>query len=331
MRNCKCLLGTTLPLVIALLLLSAVSLSAVVIPRRAGAPMGGENSELSADLPLSEPTETEDPNASAVASPRRSGVQNFLLCGKDRASGLYDVIVLAQIDTQNRSASLLQIPRDTFAAYTEGTYRKLNGAGSALGGMKGLAAFLSANLGIPVDHYALVDLDCVSDIVDAIGGVTVYFDRDFNAYGNTPIYAGENYLTGAMALDVARDRDSFSDGDNARGRNQMRIIKAVVQKLASGAIIANYADILASLEGMFVTDITMDDISKLVKMQLSDLASWNIQSYAVTGDGGMENTYTAGEAWVMYPNMDMVAFGKGLIDRVIAGEVLTEQDVVYPG
>ena len=89
--------------------------------------------------------------------------------------------------------------------------------------------------------------------------------------------------------------------------------------------------LLDDIADMFVTDIEMSDVSKLVKMQLSDLASWNIQSYAVTGDGGTEHTYTAGSAWVMYPDQAMVDFGKSLIDRVIAGEILTEQDVVYNG
>ena len=146
-----------------------------------------------------------------------------------------------------------------------------------------------------------------------------------------PIYEGDNYLTGAQALLVARDRYSFSDGDNARGRNQMKIIKAVIQKLASGAIISNYADILASLQGMFVTDIGMNDISELVKMQLNDLASWNVQTYAVTGVNGEDRTYTGGHASVMYVDQGMVDYASELIDRVIAGDILTDQDAIYPG
>ena len=99
--------------------------------------------------------------------------------------------------------------------------------------------------------------------------------------------------------------------------------------MVSGAIITNYADILNSLEGMFVTDFTMDDISKLVKMQLSDLATWNIQSYAVIGPSGEDKTYTAGYASVVFPDEGSVEFGTELIDRVIAGDILTEQDVIY--
>ena len=158
----------------------------------------------------------------------------------------------------------------------------------------------------------------------------MHFDSGFTTAQNVEIVAGNNYLDGAAALSVARERYSFGDGDNTRGKNQMKIIKAVVQKLASGAIIANYADIMNSLEGMFVTDFAMEDVSKLVKMQLSDMASWNIMSYAVAGDGGEDYTYTGGYAYVMYPYHSWVDHAADLMDRVIDGEILTEEIVKFP-
>ena len=82
---------------------------------------------------------------------------------------------------------------------------------------------------------------------------------------------------------------------------------------------------------MFATDVTMGDVSKLVKMQLKDLATWNVQTYAVTGTGGEGKTYTNGNASVIFPDQGSVDFGQDLIDRVIAGDILTEEDVVYPG
>ena len=82
---------------------------------------------------------------------------------------------------------------------------------------------------------------------------------------------------------------------------------------------------------MFVTDISMNDISELVKMQLNDLASWNVQTYAVTGVNGTDYTYTAGSASVMYVDQGMVDYASELIERVIAGDILTDQDAIYPG
>ena len=243
-----------------------------------------------------------------------------------------DVNIIAAVNPVTKQILLVNTPRDYFIPHPNspnGERDKLTHLGND--GINCSVRGLEALYNERIDFYAQINFTGFETLIDAIGGITVYFDTSFTACAETPVYAGENYLNGHDALNVARERYTLAGGDNARGQNQMKIIKAVVQKLASGAIISNYADILNSLEGMFVTDVSMDDISKLVKMQLEDFASWNIQSYAVTGDGGEDYTYTAGLAYVMYPYQGMVDYGKELIDRVIAGEILTEQDVVYPG
>ena len=243
-----------------------------------------------------------------------------------------DVNILAVVNPETKQVLLVNTPRDYFIPHPyapEGQRDKLthlgnDGIGCSIAGLENL-------YNERVDFYAQINFTGFETLIDAIGGITVYFERGFYAAGVVPISAGDNYLTGAQALLVARDRYSFSDGDNARGRNQMKIIKAVIQKLASGAIISNYADILASLQGMFVTDISMNDISELVKMQLNDLASWNVQTYAVTGVNGTDYTYTGGNASVMYVDQGMVDYASELIERVIAGDILTDQDAIYPG
>lgn len=243
-----------------------------------------------------------------------------------------DTNILAVINPVTKQILLVNTPRDYYIPHPlapNGELDKLTHLGND--GIECSITGLENLYNERVDFYAQINFTGFETLIDAIGGITVYFDRYFVARGETPIYEGENYLTGAMALQVARDRDSFADGDNARGRHQMKIIKAVVEKMMSGAILTRYEEILDSLEGMFVTDISKEDVSKLVKMQLSDLASWNIQSYAVTGEGGTDYTYTAGYAYVMYPDQGMINFAKSLIDRVVAGDVLTDADVVYPG
>ena len=65
-----------------------------------------------------------------------------------------------------------------------------------------------------------------------------------------------------------------------------------------------------------------EDISSLVKMQLSDMSGWNITSYSVTGYGGTEECYSMpGQAlWVMWPDYDTVNVAKDLIAQVMAGQ-----------
>ena len=83
---------------------------------------------------------------------------------------------------------------------------------------------------------------------------------------------------------------------------------------------------------MFTTSLTTEDISKLVKMQLNDMAKWNVMSIAVTGVGGSERTYSApGDfAYVMYMDEDQVAYAGELMNRVLAGELLTSEDLTFP-
>ena len=67
-------------------------------------------------------------------------------------------------------------------------------------------------------------------LIDAMGGVTVYSDYAFTAITRTDIKEGENHLTGQQALDFARERVTLPGGDNDRGKNQMKVITAVIEK-----------------------------------------------------------------------------------------------------
>ena len=179
-----------------------------------------------------------------------------------------------------------------------------------------------------VDYYAQINFTGFETLIDAIGGITVYSDKAFTTNDRYQIVKGENYLNGAQALSFARERKHLSGGDNDRGKNQMKVIQAVINKMTSGTtILTNYSDIMASLEGMFATSMAMNEISSLMKMQLNDMAAWNIQSYAVTGYNGSDYTYSAPgtKLYVMYPNDNDVARAKSLIDMVWDGTILTEE------
>ena len=183
---------------------------------------------------------------------------------------------------------------------------------------------------VEVDYYAQINFTGLETLIDAIGGVTVYSDVAFKTADDYYISQGENELNGAQALSFARERKRLAGGDNARGQNQMKVIKAVIAKATSGTtIISNYTDIMASLEGMFATSMPMSEISSLVKMQLGDMAQWDVKSFAVTGFDGSEYTYSApgARAYVMYPNEEMVAKAANIIDRIFADEIITDADL----
>ena len=110
----------------------------------------------------------------------------------------------------------------------------------------------------------------------------------------------------------------------------MKVVKAIIEKMRnSNTLLTNYTDILASLEGMFVTNMTTTEMSELVKMQLSDMAEWNVNSFSVNGTGASRTTYTmpSKRSYVTVPDMATVTKAQELIDKLYAGETLTEADM----
>lgn len=232
-----------------------------------------------------------------------------------------DVNILAVVHPATKQVLLVNTPRDYYIknpAY--GVMDKLTHCG--LDGMENSMEALSNLYGYPIDYNAQINFTGFETLIDAIGGVEIYSEDGDGVH----LAPGTNYMDGEEALAFARDRYSYSDGDNARGRHQMQVITAVVNKLASSKIITSYSDILESMQGMFSTSMPSDTVRKLIKMQMNDMASWNVQSYAVTGYGGMDSTI-AGVASVMYPNDATVEKASKLIGKVMDGKTLTEADV----
>ena len=259
----------------------------------------------------------------------------FYISGSDTRSkklvvSRSDVNILAVVHPKTKQILLVNTPRDYYVPNPAGNGKldKLTHCG--IYGVSCSAKALADLYGINVDRYAKINFSGFEALIDAIGGITIYSDYSFNTEEGY-IQKGENHLDGKHALAFARERYNVSGGDNTRGQNQMKVIKAVVEKLSgSSALITGYADILKSLEGMLDTDLTSEQISALVKMQLTDNAPWDIQSFAVTGKGAYGETYSAPgeELYVMHPNELTVEQAKHLIKKVMDGELLTDKDLV---
>ena len=135
---------------------------------------------------------------------------------------------------------------------------------------------------------------------------------------------GINHVNGSQALAFARERKAFADGDNRRGQHQMTVIKAIVNKACSSAVLTKYQELLKAASDAFITNMPYADISSLVQMQLGDMADWNITTYAVSGEGSTEYCYALGDkAWVMIKDSSKVNTAKNMIQQVINGEVPT--------
>lgn len=252
------------------------------------------------------------------------------------AKSLSDVNILAVVNPKTHQILLLNTPRDYYlpvvsAPYT-GLMDKLTHMGSL--GIDESMAVLGNLYGIDIQYYARINFLGLVDIVDALGGIDVHSDFTFAApsigadYGtewlDDKMYyfnEGMNHMNGYEALAFARQRDAFGDGDNQRGKNQMAVIKGIVNKAASSQILSSYADLLKAIEGCFITNMHYEDMSSLVKMQLKDMSGWNIVSYAVSGEGDILPCATYDmDLWVMHPDEEMVNTAKALIQQVFNGE-----------
>ena len=166
-----------------------------------------------------------------------------LILGKDDAAELTDVMMLASFDLETPSLSVMQIPRDTYLAYTTANYKKINGAVRSLGGEDALCDFLGKALGVSIDGYVSFDLDFVEDAVDALGGVQVDvpFDMDYDdPYQDLSIHLkqGIQTLSGREATHFIRYRSGYLRGDLGRIDAQKLFVasflKAFLEKSDTG-------------------------------------------------------------------------------------------------
>ena len=243
-----------------------------------------------------------------------------------------DVNILAVVNPKTKQILMINTPRDYYVVhpYGNGMRDKLTHCG--IYGADCSVKALSNLYDIPIDYWAQINFEGFKKLIDEIGGITIYSDSAFSGVGGQ-ITAGENYLNGEQALFFARDRYHQSGGDNSRGKNQMKVIKAVIEKVTSGTtFIKNYSQIFASLDGVFATSVTMEQIGELAQMQLKDMAQWDIKSYAVTGYGDSQKTYSipGAYAYVMHPKQESVDHATHLVQMVMEGKTLTDADMELP-
>ena len=183
--------------------------------------------------------------------------------------------------------------------------------------------------GVDVEHYIRINFTGFINIIDALGGVDVYSDQAFTSVGSPGYYdpttfaEGWNHLDGKAALAFARERHAFKTGDVQRGINQMKVIDAMLNKIKSPALLVGFSKIMDAAADCFVTSLSQNQISALVRMQLSDFAEWNIESYTVTGSSGSSTKcYSAKgqKLYVMKPDESSVAKAKEMIAAVLGGE-----------
>lgn len=243
-----------------------------------------------------------------------SGIDTF---GRISARSRSDVNILAVVNTKTKNILLLSTPRDYYVDYsvTSGAKDKLTHAG--IYGIDASMDALEKLYGIDINYYLRVNFSGFVDVINALGGVDVNSDYDFSS-GSTTFHVGTNHLTGEEALSFARERYSFEDGDFQRAKNQMEVIRAVIAKSASASLLTNYSSVMDAVAGSIDTNMPQEHIASLVKMQLSNMAQWNVTSYTSTGTSTSAETYSmpGRDLYVIVPDEASIKHAKELIQTI---------------
>ena len=239
------------------------------------------------------------------------------------ARSLSDVNIIMAVNPKTKNILMIHVPRDYYVQLhgTTGYKDKLTHSGT-LGGIEMSMATIEDLFEIEIPYYARVNFNAVVNLVDAIGGININSDVNYSftcwTDRSCKFNPGLNYVGGKCALAFARERHAYETGDRHRGENQEQVIELIVDKVTSSStIINNYSNILTALDGTFETNLTMDDITNLVKMQIDNMSPWHIESYNVDGTGASLPTYS-------YPNQNLYVMNPDMNSVAVAIERLNE-------
>jgi LCP family protein required for cell wall assembly len=163
-----------------------------------------------------------------------------------------DSLAVVFLDGRDNSCRMLSIPRDTRTELPGYGQSKINHA-LAVGGVPYEQLVVEHLLGIEIDHYGLIDFSGVTQLVDAVGGITVTNDEAFEIDGiQYPV--GTQQLQGHEALMYARYRGG-ADGDFGRQERQQEVVRALMSEGASLDVVTAVPQLLSAVEGHVRTDM----------------------------------------------------------------------------
>ncbi len=243
-----------------------------------------------------------------------------------------DVNVIATVNPLSKKILLTTTPRDYYVPlYTKGGESLSGGMEDKLthAGIYGVDCSINTLeklYDIDIDYYVRLNFSSVKQIVNLLGGVSVYSDYDFisdwgpdGAGTHYSFKKGYNKVNGKKALAFCRERHHFENGDYQRGRDHQHMIEAILNKAMSPAILPNFSELLRESKSMFQTNMSTKKIKSICSMQLNDMAQWKIVYANAEGSGAKKPTYSIRSTalYVCVPNYDSVAKITKRINKVM--------------
>ena len=235
-------------------------------------------------------------NVSSDASSSDKNVFNIYISGIDTYGSIStvsrsDVNIILTVNMNTHKILMTTTPRDSYVKIPDGgadQYDKLTHAG--IYGIETSEKTLENLYDIDIDYYARLNFTSFMNLIDAIGGVTIYNDQAFTIHLDT----GNDYSfevgnidlsSGEEALAFVRERYDLNNGDYDRGNNQIKVVQAIVNKLTSLNSVSNYSSITSTLTDSIQTNMSLDTMMDLANTQLDSGKKFTITSQEVTGTG----------------------------------------------
>jgi len=268
---------------------------------------------------------------------------NFLLIGSDKRPGTSfrtDTMVVAILRPNEGQVSLISIPRDLWVSIPGWENQRINTAyqhgisvGYPGGGPGLLEDTIQYNLGIRIDHTAMVDFDGFRKIVDTLGGVDIpvscpytdwrlidpsYDPQNEDNWFLYTVEPGVVHMDGDLALWYARSRQKSSDFD--RGRRQQEVLRSIFTQALQAGTLKRIPELYSEMKDSVETDLGLADLLQLAlyapKMTNADIRSYYLRPPYVS------SWITSGGAYVLSPNQELLT---QLLTEALSPSTRTEQ------
>ena len=232
--------------------------------------------------------ENRDNNQETKHISKKPGVYNIYISGIDVAGNIAtvsrsDVNIIMTVNTKTKKILLTTTPRDTYLKIPgkgQNQYDKLTHAG--MYGIQTSIATLQDLYDMDIDYYVRLNFTSFINIINLVGNIQVYNDQAFKAsHGGYHMPKGMITLDAKKALAFVTERFSLENGDYDRGKNQEKVIEAVIKKIANIGNITKINTILDGIASSIQTDVKMDEVMKLVNKALEEKDGYEIKSQAL--------------------------------------------------
>ena len=224
-------------------------------------------------------------------------VVNVLAIGVDGSETRSDTILLASMNLEDKTVSLMSIPRDTRVKYN-GSWDKITHLFSYDTTGQLTLDVVKDITGVDIHYVGIINFDGFSNAIDELGGVDVEVPDlgKGGMYYNDPVQdlnialpAGYRHLNGQEAQGFVRFRSGYANADLGRIETQRYFLQELVKQKLKFKYIAKVPAVFEVLEGDFRTNYGCSDIiSQMIKML--GMKSENIKSYSLPGESGMAST-----------------------------------------